>query len=386
MKTLLITLGIFVAIVVAFMIMPTNNVSYTTIPNNNSQTSSSSPTKSTTSTKTVDPPKQNKVGEEEQTDIQITHIKTPNMVRGVYITQQTFANAKSMNTIVALASSTDINSAVIDVASDGSPLFATNYQIGVARLSYMHSRGIYLIARIVALNNQKGGWYDPLSGQRRKTLYEISKRAIDAGFDEINYDYVRYPGPSEPTINVPIKERIANITSLFKFMKNDIRDKINRPISLDIFGSTFIYPEANIGQSMEEAVKYFDYIMPMPYPSHWADGTFGYKQPGKHPYEMVFNGLHIGWDKAKKEPERIAKLRSWIQDFNLESIAPIRYLDYTPEMIHQQIYACEEVGCVGWVLWNPRNQYREASLIIPKLIEKASTTTNATSTTSSSTQ
>ncbi len=298
--------------------------------------------------------------------IHVSHLDTPEIVKGVYITENIFASPARMNSMLELANTTELNTMIIDVISDGEDLFIINKETAKARLSLLHENNIYLIARVVAFNDENGGWYDPASRERWDTIKDISVRAIEMGFDEINYDYIRYPGPGEPESLTPISERIPIVTSFFQFLKEQVRDITQRPISLDIFGSTFVYEERRIGQRMEEAIRYFDYIMPMPYPSHWADGTFGYDRPGRHPYEVVYEGLRVGWEKVIDDPQRLSQLRIWVQDFGLESVFPIRYLEYTPEMIHEQIYACYHNDCAGWVLWNPRNEYRAESLIIPQ--------------------
>jgi|GEM_PF-2595985 len=367
-KLLIIVIASVIIISGAIVLLPSRHISYAPSPTIVTPTNNIDPPPTTT-------PKDSYSTTTQQIDIipddepissvGVTHIETPETVRGLYLTGNTFSSVSTMNDLLSKVKNSDINTLVIDVTSDGGPLFPIKNAITQARLALLHHKNLYLIARVVALNDGKGGWYDPMSQARRDTLFSISQRAVTLGFDEINFDYVRYPGPGEPKNDTPITDRINNITSLFKFMKEDISDVIGHPISLDIFGSTFIYQEANIGQNMEEAVRYFDYIMPMPYPSHWAEGTFGYQSPGKHPYEIVNTALKTGWAKVKNDPQRIAKLRSWIQDFNLESVFPIRYIDYTPEMIYQQIYACQDNGCEGWVLWNPRNEYRAKVITIP---------------------
>lgn len=315
-------------------------------------------------------------------DKKVYHLKAPKIVKGVYLTKNTFASVNKINEFLDIISKSNLNTAVIDVVSTGDPLFIFNKNVAKARLSLLHDRKIYLIARIVTLNDGNNGWYDPLSENRRWQLVNIAKRAINYGFDEINFDYIRYPGPYEPQIfDTPTENRTKNMTSLFKFLKENIRDNFNIPISIDIFGSTFIYPEKNIGQNMEEASKYFDYIMPMPYPSHWADWTFGFKKPGEHPHDVVYNALKFGWDKIKNNKSRISKLRIWVQDFNLKSITPISYLKYTPKMIHDQIFACYENGCSGWVLWNPNNNYKIKDLNISKTDPYINVSTSTSSTT-----
>ncbi len=387
LKTILYISIIILLIFIAIYFIPTKDL---TFPNNSAgMLTSTSTEENSISTTTEEKKTEEEYHFELPTNFEVTHLETPEIVKGVYITENTFADVSRMNQIISFASSTEMNTALIDIGSDGGPIFNIKQQIALARLSLLHSKGIYLIARIVTLNDEEGGWHAPDSEERRETLARISKEAIESGFDEINFDYIRYPGPSEPQkFDIPVEERISKITDLFKFLKENVRDKLNHPISIDIFGSTFIYPEKNIGQDMEEASKYFDYMMPMPYPSHWADWTFGYEKPGEHPYEVVLGALTTGWNKVKNNPEKISELRIWVQDFNLRTIAPITYLEYTPKMIHEQIYACYEVDCSGWVLWNPNNTYSKEVLTIPpnpNINTETPTTTSATVETSTTT-
>lgn len=104
--------------------------------------------------------------------------------------------------------------------------------------------------------------------------------------------------------------------------------------------------------------------MPMPYPSHWYSGSFGFKNPAHYPYKTVFKSLIMGWDKVKNNPKRIAKLRTWIQAFNLDS--KMKYYKYTPWHIKEQIRACYHTDCVGWALWNPYNKYDINALLPSK--------------------
>jgi len=250
---------------------------------------------------------------------------------------------------------------VIDIKSSGRSIIFSDDCATKEFLSRLHKKNLYLIARIVVFKGGPRRWYEPSSQKRWQQVAEISRKAIDLGFDEINYDYIRYGAVNEPKSNTPISKRRAIINAFFKFLKKEVRDKTGRPISADIFGITFIYPQAVIGQSLEDVIQSFDYIMPMPYPSHWYTGSFGFKNPAHHPYKVVFKSLTMGWDKVKDHPKRIAKLRTWIQAFSLDS--KMRYYPYTPWHIREQIRACYHTDCTGWALWNPYNRYNITALL-----------------------
>ena len=305
----------------------------------------------TTSTATPVPPPVVK-------EIKVIHIATPSTVKALYVTFYSFESPKKLQQVVSNLEKNNFNALVIDVRSDGTGLFDINDSKVKEILSGLHDKHIYLIGRIVAFKNGESAWYDPASRERWDQIANTSKFAYDLGFDEINYDYVRYGGPTEAQSKTPIEQRRPTIQAFFEFLNKEVRQKYGFPISADIFGTTFINPEAGIGQNLEDAALNFDYIMPMPYPSHWALGTFGIKHPGTEPYQTVFQALTTGWAKVKNDPKRIASLRSWIQAFGIESISPWKLRDYTPQDIDSQIKACTDAGCVGWALWNGFSNYQ----------------------------
>lgn len=302
---------------------------------------------------------QQKINQKEQEEeIKITHIQTPQIIKGLYVNFYSFQSENKLSKILSIVEKNDINSLVIDIRSNNNQLFDINEKKVKKILSQLHQKNIYLIARIVAFKNKEDEWYDPASLERWGQIALISKSAYDLGFDEINYDYIRYPGPNEPQNKTPIEKRQQVIKSFFEFLNKEVRQKYNIPISADIFGVTFVNPQSQIGQRIEDVVSNFDYIMPMPYPSHWAKGSFGISHPGDETYQVVYKGLVSGWEKVKDNPNRIAKLRSWIQAFGIRSISPWEIRQYTKKDIENQIKACLDAGCEGWVLWNGFSDYQ----------------------------
>lgn len=322
-------------------------------------------------------------------EIKVTHLPTPQIVKGLYLTFYSFESKKKLNEVAGTAEQNKINSLVIDVKSDGSSLFDFNDYDIKATLAGLHEKGIYLIARVIAFKKSEMEWYDPASKERWQQLADISKKAIDLGFDEINFDYVRYGGPAEAQSQTPVEQRCPNIQAFFEFLNKEVRQKYGRPISADVFGITFINPEAGIGQRMEDAVRNFDYVMPMPYPSHWALGSFNISHPGNAPYQTVYQALTTGWAKVANDPSRIAQLRSWIQAFGIESITPWKLRTYTGQDIGDQIKACYDSSCVGWAMWNGfstyPDSYFEFSAQEPTSTPKIYATSTASSTSSTST-
>jgi hypothetical protein len=295
-------------------------------------------------------------------DTPIRYIGTAEIVKALYLNLETAQNANRMAYILAMAKRAGINALVIDIRSTGGPLMFGNDTKTKQFLAHLHAEHIYAIARIVVFKGGPSGWYDPADRRRWQQVAEVSRRAIALGFDEINYDYVRYGSVNEPHSSTPISQRTAIIRSFFEFLKAEVRDKTGRPISVDIFGWAFLEPQRAIGQRVEDAIANFDYVMPMVYPSHWGRGNLGIPIPGREPYQTVYRSLTRGWERLKDNPQRIAKLRVWIQAFDLESINPLRRMRYGPKEITDQVRACYDAGCTGWALWNAANIYEESSL------------------------
>lgn len=287
---------------------------------------------------------------------EVKHIETPKEVRGLYVTLETFQEERLLNPIIDLCKRTSINTLVIDVRSNGTNAFVIRNERARQRIDKLHSMGLYLVARIIVFWKPQG-WFDPESQRRWNEIARASMLAINLGFDEINYDYIRYGGPHEPQSLTPIEQRTPVIRNFCQYLKKEVGDKSGRPISVDFFGVTFLKPEPGIGQRVEDFIENFDYVMPMSYPSHWSPGTFGVKDPGRAPYEMVYKSLAIGWKRVADDSKRKAQLRPWLQAFGVNAIFPLKLMPYTAEDVREQIRACYDAGCAGWVLWNPSSEY-----------------------------
>ena len=286
------------------------------------------------------------------------HVATPKEVRGLYVTLDTFQDRRMLDSIIEICKRTSINTLVIDVRSNGVNAFVIKNEKARKRLEQLHAMNLYLVGRMIVFW-RPNGWFDPGSQRRWDEIARASKLAINLGFDEINYDYVRYGGPHEPKSPTPMEQRTPIIRDFCRFLKREVGDKTGRPISVDFFGVTFLKPEPGVGQRIEDSIDNFNYVMPMAYPSHWSPGTFGVKDPGRAPYEMVYKSLTAGWKRVANDPNRKAQLRPWLQAFGLDSIYPMKFMSYTAKDVAEQIRACHDAGCVGWVLWNPSSKYSQ---------------------------
>ena len=289
------------------------------------------------------------------------HLGAPEIVKAVYANHFVATQPDRLRRLTDLVEKTELNALFIDIRSNGGPILAKTDEETRRLLGSLHDRGIYLAARVVAFQGGPLGWYDPASEARWRRIAEASAEAVELGFDEINYDYVRYGAAREPRSPTPEAERAPIIRSFAEFLREEVGDRWGRPISADIFGFTLLGPQALIGQRLADFTELFDYVMPMPYPSHWGLGTFGIENPAHEPYRIVHAALSIGERSMAEHPARRARLRSWIQAFDLDSSQPKRFYRYTPWHVREQIRACDDVHAAGWCAWNVRGNYDAAA-------------------------
>ncbi len=316
--------------------------------------------------------------------------------KGIYLTAYT-AGAKARRAeLVDLIKNTELNSIVIDLKDySGKVFFDTNNplanQIGSEEvripdlkdwLKELKKEGIYTIARIVvfqdpylaekrpniALKAKGGGiwrdykglsWVDPTQRLVWDYNLDLAKEASSLGFDEVNFDYIRFP--SDGNIKQIVYANLDNATyeGKTKVMK-EFYEYVNKTLtfypvltSADLFGMVLWRSDGlNIGQRFEDAAPNFDYICPMVYPSHYPNGFEGFVNPAEYPYEIVYKSLIRA--KETLDSSR-AKLRPWLQAFDLGAV-------YTPDKIIAQKQANTDAGGFGWLLWNASNRYTSGGL------------------------
>ncbi len=306
----------------------------------------------------------------------------PNDVRAVYITAQTASVPADVQGIIDLVKSTELNAVVVNVKdSDGTYLGA-----GMKRVvDELHKNGIYAIARIVvfqdnafarahpelALHDASGSlwygggsslWVDPSSREAWDENVGVAVKALAMGFNEINFDYVRFPSGGVGNAVYPIyngtSSMVGVIDDFFKYLTSRIRESYPKAIlSVDIFAYSFIKNDGlGVGQRAAEAAKYFNVISPMVYPSHYAPGNFGFPNPAEEPYQVVFKTLEDG--KKLLPASSTAIVRPWIQDFNMGAV-------YDTQMVDAEIQAVKDAGFGDtWMAWNPSNVYDQAKYLL----------------------
>jgi len=316
--------------------------------------------------------------------------------KGIYLTAYTAGNKARRAELVNLIQTTELNSIVIDLKDySGKVFFETNNllakEIGSEEiripdlkdwLKELKKQGIYTIARIVvfqdpylagnrpdiALKDKNGGiwhdfkglsWVDPTQQLVWDYNLDLAKEAVKLGFDEVNFDYIRFPSDGNIKQIVYANLDNANFEGKAKVMKQ-FYEYVNKTLtfypvitSADLFGMVLWRSDGlNIGQRLEDAAPNFDYICPMVYPSHYPSGFENFANPAEHPYEIIYRSLVRAKDTLANSR---AKLRPWLQAFDLGAV-------YTPEMIKSQIQAAYDSNGFGWLLWNASNRYTSGGL------------------------
>ncbi len=343
----------------------------------------------------------------------ITHQKVPEAVKGIYMTACVAGTPSFRTKLLKLANETEINSIVIDI-KDYSGTISFNIDnpefkdiVGsgcrVADMpdfiEVLHQNNIYVIGRITAFQDplmtklhpdwavkknsdrtvvwkdRKGlSFVDAGNKDMWQYLVDLAKESYSIGFDEINFDYIRFPSDGDmKDIYYPWSEKIwalnQNASStlsnkaqvmekFFEFLHNELKDT-GLILSVDFFGMTTTnYDDLNIGQVLETAIPYFDYICPMVYPSHYPPGFLNYNSVASinaHPYEIVKYSMDIAAGRLLTASSTPLKLRPWLQDNDYP-------VPYTPEMVRTQIQATYDAGLTSWMLWDAGNTYTQSAL------------------------
>jgi len=209
--------------------------------------------------------------------------------------------------------------------------------------------------------DRKGlSWIDPAAREYWDYIVRIGRATERSGFDELNFDYVRFPsdGNMHDIVYPYWDERIAQKDVFLEFFSYlDARlAELNIPISADLFGLTTTAENSDlkIGQVLEYAAPYFDYIAPMVYPSHYPPGFNGLANPAVHPYEVIHYSMTKAYERLIAATSTPTKLRPWIQDFDLGA-------DYDDEMIRKQKQAVYDSGLTSWMSWDPANIYTKSA-------------------------
>jgi len=341
------------------------------------------------------------VGETTRKDVALEVFKP----HAIYITAPVAATKDMYDGLMSFIDNSKINAVVLNVQNDNSEwVFETKNPDAVAAkntdvflpempqlVKALKDKGIYTIARVVTfqqptmakarldmavkssvtgkawiggeLNQQ--AWLDASIPKVQDYMVDMTKEVLTLGFDEIQYDYVRFPSdpapkePGKPTFSRPLTDTTkAEAIGQFLEKAHDVIEPTDSFMSIDIFGYT-LWPDKEgkpmngvIGQVFEYVVDHTDYVCPMIYPSHFSVG----EQDCSHPEACAYKLVHKSGEFAAKRFEgKKAKYRPWLQDFDWGKT------DYTSKgttKVTEQIQAAGETGAWGWQFWDPYNDYQ----------------------------
>ena len=302
-------------------------------------------------------------------------------IRGVYFNGYLFNNPNKRESIEEILMSTNVNTLVIDVKTDnGHILFDTDVEevlyLNNERVKFSKNeiqdlreiKDLYLIARLVVFQDplfakffpdeavfdsrlnkpysQNGQFFlDPSSEKVQNYIVNIAVEACRLGFDEIQYDYIRYPDSSSKFMRFDTKNdfenRVNNINSFLSKSRKMLHNE-GCLLSADTFGYILTNKQdGGIGQNLESIVENVDFISPMVYPSHYTNGSFGYQNPNKHPYEVITAALTDALDRGIDKD----KIRPFLQGFW-----------HSNEDIRNNIKAASDLK-MDWLIWNILSVY-----------------------------
>lgn len=360
-----------------------------------------------------------------------SHVAIPASVKAIYMSQCVVGTPSFRNSLVKFIDESELNAVVIDIRDyTGKIAFPTEHPLLKDSVSddcgahdmkefiaSLHEKGIYVIGRITTFQNpyyaklhpelavQKVGggvWHDYKGlafidvGAKPywETVVELGKISYyDMGFDELNFDYLRFPsdGPMKEADYTwsKGKTKAQALEEFYQYLHDGLKPT-GAVLSADLFGYVTVHTDdLGIGQVLERAMPYFDYIAPMVYPSHYNAGFAGVKNVNADPYRIVYTSLVEAVARAvatttsvfamgetpimktvvvpatataattTKEVESglytkrvfpAAIIRPWLQSFDYP-------VPYTPAMVAAQIKANEDAGLTSYIFWDAANKY-----------------------------
>ena len=311
--------------------------------------------------------------------------------RGLYLSFYGIGDRSIRESAVKLIQETELNTLVIDVKGDRGMIpykssISLASEVGGQRIitvrgmsdlmKSLKGKRIYTIARIVvfkdnllalarpdwAVKTQSGeiwrdrenlAWTDPFNKEVWNYNIDIAVEAAQQGFDEIQFDYIRFPDATAPQFSMPSTEE-NRVKAICGFLTEARRRLIpyNVFLSADIFGYVcWNLNDTQIGQRLEDIAPLVDYMCPMLYPSGFQYGIPGYRIPVANPYEIVYLTLKRAQERTGLPSQRF---RPWLQAFR-DYAFDRRY--FKEKEITDEVKAAVNFGSHGWMLWNPRNNY-----------------------------
>ena len=327
-----------------------------------------------------------------------TSLPSTDQIHGIYVSAYVAGTKNMMEEMITHIDGSNINAIVIDVKNDeGNIVFDMKSdlidELGAKNIlvkdmpgliDTLHEHGVYTIARCVAFrdpyiedvepdwmlrtadgeiyeDNKGFNWMDPRNDDVCDYLIEVALSCKDAGFDEVQFDYVRFPtGITEEDLGMNGYGRRKAINDFVRTAHAKLKSS-GMPLSLDVFG-TVINSKVDrniVGQEYSWLSMGCEYLSPMIYPSHYYEGTMGNDYPDLYPYETIDAAMKYSETALKTvnpNGKRVqASVRPWLQGFTASYLK--KYRQYEAEEVREQIKAVNDNGIDSWIIWNPSCKY-----------------------------
>jgi len=312
----------------------------------------------------------------------------PDQIRGVHVTMALASLPGKLQQYFVIPG---LNAIELDVKDENGrvgfdhPRVPLAHQVGASAPYYdakkvvrlAHEHGIYLIGRVVTfedpvlsakrpelavhrsdgslwLNNAGLGWTNPYDRRVWRYDVDVATAAAKAGFDEIQFDYVRFPSDGDLSIiryPGPHPQPMRWTIPAFAQYAVHRLHPLGVRVGMDVFGLSATR-DLGIGQAPRRLSRYIDAVYPMVYPSHYNPGEYGIAQPDDAPGQVVSRSLS---DFQRALEGRKTRIVPWLQDFSLGR-------PYTLNDVELQIAAARAHHTGGFLLWNPEGAYTPDAL------------------------
>jgi hypothetical protein len=324
--------------------------------------------------------------------------RAPAPLRGLYLNAYA-AGGQRLNRLLGVADSTEINAFVIDVKDEKGIRYRSQVPLAVelaqpgevmirdlaALAKKLEERGVWAIARIVLFNDpilsqakpewaikrEDGSVWLDRTGQSWVSAWDtdvwdynldIAEEVARAGFDEIQFDYVRFPEAFKslpPQVHPEARGARADAVASFLQEARRRLHPLGVVVAADVFGLSPNDPkDVAIGQQWETVLANADHVLPMVYPSHYFPTHLkGVPRPNQMPYETVFTSVGLGmvrWQRLRDAGVSPARVIPWLQAFNAPWVDSTKY---GPAQAKAQINAVYDVGLDDWIFWSPGSGY-----------------------------
>jgi hypothetical protein len=319
------------------------------------------------------------------------HVRVPEEIRGVHVTMALASLKGKLQQYLAMPG---LNTLELDVKDESGRVGFVPSAVPLARRTgaagpyykakraarLAHAKGVYLIGRVVtfedpvlsekrpdmAIHNSDGsvwhtngglGWTNPYDHRVWKYNVDLAEAAVKAGFDEIQFDYVRFPSDGDLSLirypGAHPQPMTWTIPAFVQYAGHRLH-QLGARVSVDVFGLSATH-DLGIGQLPRRISRYVDAVYPMVYPSHYNAGEYNLADPNSVPGETVSHSL-LDFQTALEG--RKARLTPWLQDFSLGRT-------YTLDDVRAQIQAARLRHADGFLLWNAEGVYDAPALAPP---------------------